>query len=72
MRILISFCVVRKNAKRVLSYLENTPKVFNRMWRMFEKSLSEHGDYGSLRIVLYIQNRLRIRQKYLSVHGEHA
>jgi hypothetical protein len=23
-------------------------------------------------MVLYIQSRLRIRQKYLSVHGEHA
>jgi hypothetical protein len=38
---------------------------------MREKSLGVHGDYGNFRIVLYTQNRLRKRQNYLSVHGEH-
>jgi hypothetical protein len=42
------------------------------MWRMHEKSLSIDVDYGNFRIVLYIQNRLRVRQNYLSVHTEHA
>jgi hypothetical protein len=35
-------------------------------------TLSVHGDDGDFRVVLYIQCRLQIRQKYLSVHGEHA
>jgi hypothetical protein len=71
-RILTSLCVVRKYAKRVLSYLENTSKVFNYMWRMRERSLRVHRDYGNFRMVLYIQSRLRIRQKYLNMHEEHT
>jgi hypothetical protein len=32
--------------------------------------LSVSVDYGDFRVVLFIQSRLRIRQKYFSVHGE--
>jgi hypothetical protein len=39
---------------------------------MREKSLSVHGDYDDFRVVLDVQSRLRIRQKYLSVNGEYA
>ncbi len=30
-----------------------TPKVFNRMWRMHEKSLSVHRDYGNIEWFIY-------------------
>ncbi len=39
---------------------------------MRQKPLSVHGDYGDLWEVLFIQSRLRMRQKYLSVLGEYA
>jgi hypothetical protein len=48
------------------------PKVFNRIRRMREKSLSEHGDCGDFRVDLDVQSHLRIRQEQFSVHGEYA
>jgi hypothetical protein len=48
------------------------PKTFNRIRSMRKKSLSVHGDYGDFRMVLDVQSRLRIRQKYFSVNGEYA
>ncbi len=55
-----------------LSYsrTENTQKVFNHIWTMRQKSCTVHGDYRAFGGVLFIQNRLWIRQKYFSVHGE--
>jgi len=41
---------------------ENTPKVFNRIWRLREKSLSVHGDYDDFRVVLDVQSCLPSRQ----------
>jgi hypothetical protein len=48
------------------------PKVFNRIWRMQQKSLSVHRDFGDLRGVLFMRSHLRIRQKHFCVHGDCA
>jgi hypothetical protein len=37
---------------------------------MRQKSLGVHGHYGDFRVILSIQNRLQICQKYFSVHRE--
>jgi hypothetical protein len=50
----------------------NRQKVFNRIWRMQQKSLSVHRDYGDLRVVLFMRSRLRIRQKHYCVYGDCA
>ncbi len=51
---------------------ENKPKIFNCLPRMRQKSLSVLGEHGYFRVVFYVRSRLRIRQKYFSVHGEYA
>jgi hypothetical protein len=47
------------------------------MWRMREKSLSVHRNYGDFIMVLYLQSPLRIRLKYfglknINAFGEYA
>jgi hypothetical protein len=41
-------------------------KVFNRIWRMHQKSLSVYRDYGDLRVVLFMRGHHRIRQKHFA------
>jgi hypothetical protein len=73
---------IRTSVFLILSaFSVNTLKVFYHCQRIRQKyliilgectyqALSVHGDYGGFIVVLLIQSRLRIRQKYYCVHGE--
>jgi hypothetical protein len=39
---------------------------------MRQKTLIVHEDNGDFRVVLLLQSRLRIRQKYFIMYGEYA
>jgi hypothetical protein len=73
-----SLCIFRDYAKSILSHSKNTPKLFNRLWKKRQNSLSAHGDYGYFRVVLYLRmlkvfkHIRRMRGKYFSANGEYA
>ncbi len=56
-----TLCAYGENAKRLLAYIENTPRLSWSIWRIWQ-----------IRVICGTQNRLRIREKYLNVFGECA
>jgi hypothetical protein len=51
-------------------FREYAKRVFVIVFGKYANSLNVYGDFGDFSEVLFIQSRLRIRQKYFSVHGE--
>ncbi len=59
-----------ENTLRKYYRCRDTPKVFNHIRRMRQKSLGVHSHYGDFRVILLLQNRFKICQKYFCVHRE--
>ncbi len=82
-RILNSLCRFPRIRLKCFIVSREYVKIFNRSWRLRQKSLSVHGDYGDFTVVLFIGSRLKNTKKVfwrsrriilenINVSGEYA